>query len=173
MVALPRETLYVLQDRITTKLRAREDRALQVLSEKKINMEQLSLQRDEVVSQNRQMVQVLEEAFQMVPELAIPANAPAEARIHRLAAGVHEAWEEMTKVQLELNLQIVELWLKVQSSTPSEVREQRVNSITLGMEEINSVVRDCTRMLEESFEVLTNLQEDPNIQCLEIEAREL
>lgn len=41
------------------------------------------------------------------------------------------------------------------------------------MEEISSVVRDCTRMLEESFKVLTNLQEDPNIHRLETEAREL
>lgn len=43
---------------------------LQVLSEKKINMEQLSLHRDKVVSQNWQMVQVLEESCHMVPKLA-------------------------------------------------------------------------------------------------------
>jgi len=41
------------------------------------------------------------------------------------------------------------------------------------MEEISSTVRDYTRTLEESFEVLTNIQEDPNIQRLEIEAHEL
>lgn len=29
------------------------------------------------------------------------------------------------------------------------------------MEEIIGAVRECTKMLEESFEVLTNLQEDP------------
>ena len=79
----------------------------------------------------------------------------------------------MTKVQLELNLQIIDLWLKVQPSTPSEVREQHASAITVGLEEISSVVRDCTRMLEESFEVLTNLQEDTNIQCLETEVHEL
>lgn len=105
----------------------------------------------------------------MVPEFAIPA----EARIERLAAGFHKAREEMAKVQLELNLQIAELWLKAQPSTPLEVREQRASSITSGMEEISIVVKDCTKMLEESFEVLTTLQEDPNIQCLETEAREL
>jgi len=61
-----------------------------MLSEKKINMEQLSLQRDEVVSQNRKMVQVLEEACQMVPKLAIPIDAPVDARIHRLTTGVRK-----------------------------------------------------------------------------------
>jgi len=41
--ALPRETLYVLQDGITIELQARESRAVQVLSEQKINIEHLSL----------------------------------------------------------------------------------------------------------------------------------
>ena len=79
----------------------------------------------------------------------------------------------MAKFQLELNLQIVELQLKAQPSTPPEVREQCANVITSGMEEINSVVRDCTRMLEESFEVLTTLQEDLNIQRLETKVHKL
>jgi len=69
----------------------------------------------------------------------------------------------MTKVQLELNLQIIELWLKAQPSTPLEVREERSSAITSGMEQINNAVRDSTRMLEESFDVLINLQDDPNI----------
>lgn len=34
----------------------------------------------------------------MVPELAILAEAPAEARIQRLAAGVHKAQEEMVEI---------------------------------------------------------------------------
>jgi len=41
------------------------------------------------------------------------------------------------------------------------------------MEEIGGVVRDCTTMLEHALEVITTLQEDPNIQRLETEAREL
>ena len=63
----------------------------------------------------------------------------------------------MTKVQLELNLQVVEFHLKAQLFTHLEVREQRARSITSGLEEIGSAVRDCTRMLEESFEVLRHL----------------
>lgn len=50
MAALPRETLYQLQDEITRELWARESRAIQVLSEQKINIEHLSLQGDELVS---------------------------------------------------------------------------------------------------------------------------
>lgn len=109
----------------------------------------------------------------MVPKMAILAEAPAEARIQRLAAGVREVREEMAKVQLALNLQIAELQLKAQSSTPPEVREQCAISVTLGMEEISNVVRDCTRILEGLFEVLTDLQEETNIERLETEAHEL
>ena len=43
MAALPRDTLYVLQDGITVELPARESCVLQVFSEQKINIEQLSL----------------------------------------------------------------------------------------------------------------------------------
>lgn len=53
LVALLRDTFYQLQDSITTELHAWEGHAIQVLSEKKINIEQLCLQRDELVSQNR------------------------------------------------------------------------------------------------------------------------
>lgn len=109
----------------------------------------------------------------MVPKMAILVEAPVDAHIQRLAAGVHEAREEMDKVQLELNLQTVELLLKAQTSTPLEVREQCANAITSRLGEINNAVRDYTRMLEESFEVLTNIQEDLNIQRLETKVREL
>jgi len=86
-------------------------------------MEQLSLQRDEVVSQNRQLVQVIDESCQSISDLAIRENTPVEVHVHRLEVRVHEGWEEMKNLQLELNLQIAALRLKVQLSTPPEVRE--------------------------------------------------
>lgn len=67
-------------------------------------MEQLSLQRDKLLSQNQHLVQMIDDACQSIPKLAILADIPVEARIQRLAAGVYEAREEITKVQLELNL---------------------------------------------------------------------
>jgi len=55
---------------------------------------------------------VVDDACKGILELAIPANLPAAKRIHKLVTGIHEAKEEMKKVQLELNLQIVKLRLK-------------------------------------------------------------
>ena len=38
---------------------------------------------------------------------------------------------------------------------------------------VGSVVTDYMKLFEQSFEVLTTLQEDPNIEHLETEVREL
>lgn len=77
------------------------------------------------------------------------------------------------KVQLELNLQIAELRLKAQPSTPPEVREQRHCAIPSGLEAIEHVVQDCTGLLDQSLFTLRSLQEDPTIQRLETEAWQL
>lgn len=96
-------------------------------------------------------MQVIGDAFRSVPELAIPADLPVEVWIHSLAIGVREAREETTKIQLELNLQIVELRLKAQPSTPPEVREQCASVITARLEGMGGPVRDCTNMLQEAL----------------------
>ena len=62
LASLARETLYLLQDGMMAELHARESCAIQVLSEQKINMEQLTLQNDELVSQNQQLMQVVGDA---------------------------------------------------------------------------------------------------------------
>ena len=79
----------------------------------------------------------------------------------------------MARVQLELNLQTMELQLRAQPSTPLEVKEQWETTITKGFAAEDSAIADCTQLYEQSFEVLTSLQEDPNIQRLEMEAHEL
>lgn len=48
-------------------------------------MEQLSLQHDKVVSQNQQLVQVIDDTCQSVPKLAIIANILVDVWIHKLA----------------------------------------------------------------------------------------
>lgn len=71
---------------------------IQVLSEKKINIEQLSLQHDEPVSQNQWLEQVVDYACKCIPKLAIPADLPAVEWIHRLVTDIREGRAEKTKV---------------------------------------------------------------------------
>ena len=82
------DTFHQLQDGITEELHAREGCALQVLSKKKINIEQLSLQRDELVPQNQQIMQIVDEAYQRISEFSITIDLPTKMWIHYLASGV-------------------------------------------------------------------------------------
>lgn len=76
-----------------------------------------------VTNQSKKIMQVIEEACRMVPELAVPKEELVKVRIHKLATRVHDTQNEMVWVQLELNLQITKLQLKAQPSTPPEVKE--------------------------------------------------
>jgi len=98
LVALPRDTLYQLQDGIIVEIYTKEGHAIQVLNEKKFNIEQLSLQCDELVSQNQQIMQTVDETCQPVLELSIATNLPIEMWIHCLASGVCSVREETTRV---------------------------------------------------------------------------
>lgn len=109
----------------------------------------------------------------MVPELAIQVEEPVEVCVQKLVARVYEVKEEMAMVLLKLNLQIDELQLKAQPSTLPEVKEQHTSTITTTIAKVNSATTDYTNLFEESFEVISTLQEDSNIQHLETEAHEL
>ena len=94
----------------------------------------------------------------MVLELAIPKGELVELHVCKLSTGVRDAHTQLAKVQLELNLQIADLQLKTQPSTPPEVKEQRTTTVTEAIAAIDSVVVDYTQLFEQSFEVLTSLQ---------------
>lgn len=103
----------------------------------------------------------------------MPLALPTMEKIHQLAARVQRTQEEAVKVKLELNLQIAELQLKAQPSTPPKVREQCHHAIQSGLKEIEHAIQDCTGLLDQSLITLTSLQDDPMLQKLETEAWEL
>lgn len=107
----------------------------------------------------------------MVPELSIPKDAEANEQVYKLTTRVHDACIELAKVQLELNLQIADLQLKAQPSTPSEVKEQCATTVRETIAVVDSAVADCTGLFKQSFEVLKSMQEDPNVQQLEIDVK--
>ena len=125
------------------------------------------------MAQNQHLEQIIEEVCCRILELEIAIDLAVGMWIHQLASGFCEAKEEATRIPLELKMQNFELRLKAQPSTPQEVRDQHASNIRKGLEEIEYAVQSYTMLLEESFRVLTTLQEDPTIQWLETEAREL
>jgi len=87
-----------------------------------------------------------------------------DARIRKLLAGVRNARTKLANVKFELNLKITELELRAQPLTPLEFREQckaAVKDVTSAEE---AAVKECTSPFELSLEIVTSLQEDPNIQ---------
>jgi len=75
-----------------------------MLSKQKINIEKHSLQHNEALVQNQQLEQIVEEACRHAPQLEIATDLLVGVWIHRLASGFHEAKEEATRIQLDLNL---------------------------------------------------------------------
>lgn len=120
LATLPRETLYQLQDGVTTELHAKEGCALQILMEYKANVEQVSLQHDDLITYNKEVEQAMAEACTKVQELAVLAKLPIDDKIHHMAVGVRTVQEEALKAQWELNLQIAQLRLKARPPTPSK-----------------------------------------------------
>jgi len=91
LATVPRETLYQLQDGVTVGLRAREGHTLQVLMEHKENLEQVRLQRDDLVAHNKELEPVMVEVYSSVLELVVPAELPIDENIHHMVAGFHKA----------------------------------------------------------------------------------
>jgi len=81
--------------------------------DQKGNLEQISLQCDDLVAYNQGLEQAMEEVCTSVPELAMPVELPATEKIHHITVGLRRAQEETGKAQLELNLQIAKLRMKV------------------------------------------------------------
>lgn len=63
----------------------------------------------------------MEEVYSSVPELAMPAELLTTDKIHHMVARFWKAPAEAMKAQWELNMQIMELWMKAQPTTPLEV----------------------------------------------------
>ena len=63
--------------------------------------------------------------------------------------------------------------MRAQSSNLPEVREQRTTAVTTAIVTVDSAVANCMKIFEQSFEVLTTLQEYMNVEHLETEMQEM
>lgn len=95
------------------------------------------------------------EACKTIPKLYIPKEESLEAKIRKFYASACDAKTEVEKVQFELNLRIIEIKLKSQPSTPTEVKEQQEAIVKDGVVAIDVVAADCTALYQKSMEVFT------------------
>ena len=99
LATIPRETLYQLQDGVTTELRAREGHTLHILIEHRTNLETLILQHDDLVTHSKELEQDVAEVYSTVRKLVVPLKLPIADKIHHMAASFHTAQEEATKAR--------------------------------------------------------------------------
>ena len=96
LAALPNEFLHTLQEGvIEEELKAQEQHALSTINEKKVNNEQIFIEKittlkawKKVQEKNEHTIVVVAKACKTIPELHIPEEEPVEAKIRKLAAGV-------------------------------------------------------------------------------------
>lgn len=116
-----------------------------------------------IQAQSAQIAATVAEACRTVPELHTPKEASVEAKIRKLVVGVCDAKVEVARVQFDLNMKIIKLELKSQTSTPQKVRDQYNIIVKDGVAMVDVIVVDWTMLFEQTMEVVTTLQEDLNL----------
>ncbi len=74
-----------------------------------------------------------------------------------LTARVLDARTKLAKVQFEMNLKIMELELRAETSTPPEVREQCEAAVKDEAAAVDATVKECTSLLQRSLKIVTIL----------------
>ena len=79
----------------------------------------------------------------------------------------------MARVQLELNMKIMEMELKPHPSTSSDVQEQHDAFVKECIANVDVEVANCTTLFEQAMEVVMTLHKYPTLQILSTKIHEL
>ena len=101
-----------------------------------------------------------------LPNFDIQAEEEPEQRIAKMKDYAQQNRSEIEKLKAEHEAQIVELQLRIIPEIP-EVREQRRRDIQASATKISDLVGSVAKLLEESVDAWTTLQENPEVQKLQ------
>lgn len=118
------------------------------------------------MTRSQQLEVVITQAYSELPQLQILADMISTDKIQKIVVIVKESQAEMNKDRFELQLQILKLELKLQTTTPSEVREKRRAIIKEEMVTSDAIVKGCTQLFEQTTKLWNSLHEDPTLQKL-------
>lgn len=85
----------------------------------------------------------MDEACHIVLEMDIPKAEPVEMRVQKIAMGMCNTRKKLAKIQMELNIKIIELQLKAQSSNLLEAMEHCMTTMADVIEVVASALMDC------------------------------
>lgn len=74
----------------------------------------------------------------------------------------------MDKGHFDLHIQIIELQLKLQLTTPLDIRDKCKASIRTHRENLDVAVKDFSELFKETLELWASLQEDPQVTKIKV-----
>ena len=86
-----------------------------------------------------------------------------EQRLARLKDYVQQSCNEIEKLKVEHETQIAELQLRIRPESPPEVKDQRRTDIQASTTKISDIMGSASKLLGDSVETWTTLQEHPRI----------
>ena len=95
------------------------------------------------------------------------AEEEPEQRIVKMKDYAQQSRSQIKKLKAEHEAHIAELQLRLIPESPPEVREQCHRDIQASATKISDLVSSASKLLDESFEAWTNLQENPEIEKLQ------
>ena len=108
----------------------------------------------------------MEEACRSLPDFDIQNEEEPEQRIAKLKDYAHQSRSEIEKLKAEHEAQIAELQMRIIPESPPEIREQCRADIQASTAKIADIVGSTAKLLEESVDAWTTLQENPKVQKL-------
>ena len=109
------------------------------------------------------MVRVLDEACRSLPNFDVQLVEEPEQRLVRLKEYAQQSHSEIEKLKEEHEAHISELQLRIKPKSPPEVKEQCRADIQASVAKISDIVSSAAKLLEDSIEAWTTLQEYPEV----------
>ena len=109
----------------------------------------------------------MDEACRSLPGFDIQDEEEPEQRIAKLKDYAQQTHSEIENLKAEHEAQIAELQLCIIPEIPPEVREQHRRDIQASTTKISDLVGSTAKLLEESVDAWTTLQEKPEVQKLQ------
>ena len=105
----------------------------------------------------------MDEACRSLPDFNIQAKEELERRIVKLKDYALQSRNQVETLKAEHEAQIAEFQLCIKPESPPEVREQRRADIQASAAKISDIVSSAAKLLEDSVEAWTTLQEHPEV----------
>lgn len=124
------------------------------------------------IAHRQELEDTITQTYNELWDLLIQMEVASKEKLHKLAATVKESKAEVERVKFEMQIQVPDLQMKLQPTTPPEVWEQHEVAIKADMEVLEVGVKDCSQIFDNTMEMWASLQEDPHVQNIEAGIRD-